>query len=63
MQEMLSPYFVQAEGLKLASLAFEKDAFKLSCQKAKEIIVRLLGATVSLAGFVIIALIYRIGKR
>jgi len=30
MQEMLFPYIVQSEGLKLAALAFEKDAFKLS---------------------------------
>ncbi|MCK5302345.1 MAG: hypothetical protein KAJ96_04315 [Candidatus Thorarchaeota archaeon] len=66
MQEMLFPYFVQAEGLKLAALTFEKDAFKLSCcagQQAKEIIVSSLSATVSLAGFAIIALIYWIRKR
>jgi mercuric reductase len=31
LREMLFPYLVQAEGLKLAALAFEKDVSQLSC--------------------------------
>ena len=31
MREMLFPYLVQAEGLKLAALTFDKDVSQLSC--------------------------------